>query len=212
MVTSLKPALDFYRKAKSFVDLAGFADEVIWQESRKFLDFTEPDFLCEAAWVILCSGFREAVVRKSFNYISLCFCDWESSSSIVENSNLCRTTALASFKNHRKIDAIISIAYHIDQIGFEQFRSIVCGNPIEQLQVLPFIGPITSWHLGKNLGLEVAKPDRHLIKIAQMLDFSDPHILCENIADATGDAVSTVDIVLWRFAASSDEWKQLTRT
>jgi hypothetical protein len=153
--------------------------------------------------VILCSGFREQIVRKTFDWISLCFCDWESAREIVVNAARCRSTALAVFRNPRKIDAIIKTANRVDETGFRLLKNAVISNPISELQKFPFIGPITSWHLAKNLGFRVAKPDRHLSRVATLFGYRDAHGLCKAVALATGESADVVDIVFWRYAAST---------
>ena len=90
-------AIEFFRKAECSVIAAGFAWEISWQKQRLATVFSECDLLREAAWVILCSGFRETVVRKCFDYVSLCFCDWESATSISENRTACIT------RNHKSL-------------------------------------------------------------------------------------------------------------
>lgn len=197
-------ALMFYDKAKAFVASEGLSWEIEWQRTRCFFEFTETDLLCETAWVILCSGFREAIVRRYFDRLSLCFCDWESAREIVINAPACRSTALALFRNARKIDAIVNVARRVDNVGYSTLKEVICSNPITELQNFPFIGPITSWHLAKNLGLEVAKPDRHLDRLSSSLGFDDAHDLCGAVATATGQKVNVVDIVLWRYAASGN--------
>jgi hypothetical protein len=69
--------LEFYRNAKSWVEQSAFADELRWQANLDQANFSESDFLREYAWVVLNSGFRESVVRKHFDFISLCYCDWQ---------------------------------------------------------------------------------------------------------------------------------------
>jgi hypothetical protein len=67
------------------------------------------------------------------------------------------------------------------------------------LRKLPWIGKITAYHMAKNLGVDCCKPDRHLVRLAQVID-SEPETLCHDLAAATGDRVATVDTVLWRAA------------
>jgi hypothetical protein len=193
-------AVDLYRKAKHNVQAAGFAWEIDWQRERCLKPFSERDLLRESAWVILCSGFREATVRKVFDYISLCFCDWESSEEIARHRSVCVATASARFRNGRKIDAIARVADLVKETGFDHARRLIKSEPIKQLQKLPFIGPVTSWHLAKNLGLDVAKNDRHLARMAAGLGYADAHDLCGDVSEATGELVSVIDVVLWRFA------------
>ncbi len=61
---------------------------------------------------------------------------------------------------------------------------------------LPFIGAITRWHASKNLGADVAKPDRWLERVATLSNETVTQ-LCTRLAQATGDRVATVDLVIW---------------
>lgn len=199
-------AIRLYRTAEHSVQAAGFAWEIEWQRERCLKPFSERDLLRESAWVILCSGFREATVRKVFDYISLCFCDWESSNEITRNRAACIATASSRFRNNKKIDAIAQVADLVTESGFDQFSRLIQTDPIKHLQKLPFIGPVTSWHLAKNLGLDVAKNDRHLARMAAGLGYTDAHDLCGEVSDATGELVSVIDLVLWRFAAITPKY------
>ncbi len=189
-----------YAGAKDLVMAAGYSEEILWQASRNPEGFTETDLLREAAWVILCSGFRESVVRKMFAHISLCFCDWESSAAIVASADACVATALARFNNGRKIRAICEVAERIAAFGFGYLRKEIIADPIETLGVFPFIGPRTVRHLAKNLGFLVAKPDRHLEALARRFGFSDVQAFCSVVARLSNDPVTVVDIVFWRVA------------
>ncbi len=193
-------AIALYEHAESHVLSAGYGWELDWQRRRIAEGFTEQDLLREAAWVILCSGFRESYVRNAFDYISLCFCDWESSKEITKNKSACIDSAKCQFRNHKKLNAIATVADTIYENGFERIKTELRSNPIETLQLFPFIGPITSWHLAKNLGFNVAKNDRHLARLANAHGFSDGHSLCDTISKATGELTGIVDIVLWRYA------------
>ena len=198
-----KIALNVFRVAEREVVAAGYAWEAKWQRTRAFSTFSESELLREAAWVILCSGFREASVRRWFDYISLCFCDWHSALEIAQHRNACVQTALSAFRHEKKINAIAHVAEIICEQGFNQLRCTIQKQPIPELQRLPYVGPVTSWHLAKNLGLSVAKNDRHLARLAELLGYSDAHHLCDAISDATGEPASVVDIVLWRYASMS---------
>jgi hypothetical protein len=209
--TVIQDALDLYRDAREYVTSEGFGDEISWQESMCFEAFSESDFLREAAWVILCTGYKESILRRKFGYLSLCFCDWESGSAIVRHEPQCRSTALAGFNNPRKIDAILQIARYISTGSFSAVKSAILANPISRLQDFPYIGPVTAWHLAKNLGYDDAKPDRHLCRMSEELGYADPHHLCAAISLVTGDSRKVVDIVLWRYAAETRWTPQIKR-
>jgi len=201
MSGNLETAVQLFTKAREHVASAGKLGEVEWQRTRNPQAFTESDLLRESAWVILCSGFREAIVRRVFDKVSLSFCDWESAAVILGSARECRAGALASIRNTRKIDAILGVAQRVDEQGFFRLKKRILQDPILELQEFRFIGPVTSWHLAKNLGFDCAKPDRHLARIALALGFSDVHQLCKCIASAVEETVSVVDIILWRYSA-----------
>lgn len=200
MVIEPKAETNFYLTAKQEVLSAGFAAELNWQSHRMFSAFTEVDLLREAAWVILCSGFRESVVRRCFDLFSLCFCDWESAAEICNSAAQCRATALTVFGNRKKVEAILRTATFINQFGFANLKEKILLDPINTLRALPFIGPVTSYHLAKNLGFATAKPDRHLVRLAGELGYSDVQKLCNSLSIATGDPIQVVDVVLWRYS------------
>lgn len=194
-------AIALYEVASAHVSFVN-PTEIRWQQSRKASDFTETELLREAAWVILCSGFRETIVRQKFDYISLCFCDWESAALIMSAPGACRKAALASIGNTRKMDAIIEVARSINAVGFGTVKQRILADPIEELQDFPYIGPVTVWHLAKNLGFKVAKPDRHLVRLCRMFGYSDVTEFCDVIARATGETIDVVDTILWRYCAT----------
>lgn len=203
MKANLDAAVSFFSKAYSYVQSAGLAPEIAWQRGLEFDDFTESDLLREHAWVTLCSGFRESVVRRVFDHVSLCFCDWESAEDIVSAGEICCTTATASFSNQAKLHGILAAAAHVHSIGFTRFKVELLADPIRHLQALPYIGPITSWHLAKNLGLNVAKPDRHLVRVSEALGFRDANHLCREVAALTGEQTKVVDLIVWRYLADN---------
>jgi hypothetical protein len=189
-----------YVAAKQSVLAAGFGPEILWQRSRCGTIISESSLLRESAWVILSSGMREAVIRSKFTSISLCFLDWRSAAEIDRSALLCFEAALRYFRHEAKIRAICSVASTIASRGFDGFMDQLRADPLYALQQFPFIGPITSLHLAKNLGIPLAKSDRHLSRLAESCGYTDPQLLCSNIAQFTGDPIDVVDIVLWRFA------------
>ncbi|MCB0713829.1 MAG: hypothetical protein KDD67_15990 [Ignavibacteriae bacterium] len=189
-----------YYIAKYSLLEAGYADEIDWQYTVSLEHLTEDVFLREAAWVILSSGMREAVVRKKFPLISQAFFHWEDIEAIVEHQEFCCSTALQYFNNPAKINAIVSIALHIRDHSFHCVLEALVDKGIEYLQDFPFIGPVTSYHLAKNIGFPLAKPDRHLCRIANELGYDCVQTLCSDISDLTEEPIPVIDLILWRFA------------
>ena len=192
--------LDVYLTAKEAVVARGFAWEIDWQAERCLDRIDESEFLRESAWTVLSAGFRETVVRKLFVPICEAFLGLQSAAVIQANRVGCRRAALEVFNNHRKVDAILDIASVVADSGFEAIRRRIKEEDVRFLQTLPYIGSITAFHLAKNLGLPVVKPDRHLQRIAKAAGYSSPREMCELISHRLGDPVQVVDVVLWRYA------------
>jgi len=198
-----------YLFAKQVVEARGFGDEIRWQEDVTFEDLDETSFLREIAWVILSSGMKESIVRRVFPDVSKCFFDWTSSPLIVLNRKVCLRNALRIFNSRRKMLAIISAAQRISDSGFEEIKNSIARDPFGFLMEFDFVGPITVYHLAKNIGLDVAKPDRHLVRIASIDGYDDVQEFCRQISHLTGDSVAVVDIVLWRFATIEPHYLNL---
>jgi hypothetical protein len=189
-----------YYIAKGALIREGYAVEMDWQYEVSLQKLDEQVFLREAAWVILSSGMRETVIRGLFADISQAFFNWESSKQIAMHADHCKTDAIRHFNHQGKIGAIIKVATHVYQQGFSYVAESVRQGGVEYLQQLPYLGPATSCHLAKNIGLPVAKPDRHLLRLVDKLGFSSAQHLCLAIADITDDPIPVIDLVLWRYS------------
>ena len=191
---------DIFLRVKAIVVEEGFGTEIDWQNQISFSKITETDFLREAGWVILSSGMRETVVRQKFPRISAAFFDWEAAERIVRNKKKCTSQAMQHFGHAGKISAIVHISTHLFENGFEAVRQGIEMIGIEYIIQLPYMGPATSYHFAKNIGLPVAKPDRHLTRIAETVGYSSAQSMCADIAEITGEKIPVIDIVFWRFA------------
>lgn len=195
-----------YLKCKKLVIGAGFKTEIDWQRSVSIHQLTERQFLREHAWVTLASGMREKVIRNLFQAFSNAFFDWKSAELITENKVLCKESAFEIFANENKINAILLTSWIIAAQGFKEIKKLIVDNPEKTLRQFPYIGPVTYYHLAKNIGLPVAKPDRHLVRLASDLNFCDVQTLCGYIGGKTGDSIPVVDIVLWRYATITKDY------
>ena len=199
-VTDVELLSSIYMDFKEYVIEAGFDHEIDWQSDLDFESVTETDFLREAAWVVLSSGFRESVVRRCFDDVSQAFLRWSNAQRIYDCRESCRKRAISCFGNRSKIQAILTIVERVVDDGFDCVKMQIKSRGVDYLQELPYIGPTTSYHLAKNIGFQVVKPDRHLLKIAQITGYESPLEMCTVITDLVGDPIAVVDIVLWRYA------------
>jgi hypothetical protein len=198
-----------YFCAKETVIREGYGKEIDWQRQVSLNNLNESRFLKESAWVILSSGMNEVVIRKIFPKISDVFFMWESSETIYRHQSDCLESALTIFNNPPKIKAIIEIAKEISDVGFDYSLKSIKTEGVSYLKKFPYIGPATSYHLAKNIGFYVAKPDRHLVRVAKAAGYADPHRLCLDLAQIVGDDIRVVDIVIWRYATLRKNYLEL---
>jgi hypothetical protein len=200
-----------YFQALDLVTEAGFLKEVDWYRRCANDHVSEKRFLRESAWVILCSGFRESIVRDIFPYISLAFFDFHSAKQIVAEAAGCIELASIQFNNRRKLQSIVDIADRINATSFRSFWAGIAKDPVAAMGELPFVGPVTSWHLAKNLGFVVSKPDRHLIRLAELFGFKTSRELCLFVSRHVDESEAVVDTVLWRASALAGSPLHLVR-
>lgn len=189
--------IKLYLNIKEIDRSLGYGYEQEWQANRDLDIITEVQFYSEMAWVVMASGMKERVVRKKYPLVASAFNEFRvppvpGEENIVE--------ACKYFNNRRKISAICNNIDRIRREGFDSFINRVRKDTISVLLELDYIGPITCYHLAKNIGVQVAKPDRHLARIAAVCGFADVQELCAYISKMTGDSIPLVDIVLWRYA------------
>lgn len=174
--------LDLYHRLKR----EGFEKEIEWIENLKPCENAE-EFLSQYIWVVLCSGFSEKAARAIETRL------WEHIRSAPQHK-----TAFISgiVRNRQKRGAILVMMITYQEV-FREYQAAV--DKLAFLDELYFIGPTTKYHLAKNLGLDVCKPDRHLLRMAAKHK-TTPEDLCRRLAKKTGHRVATVDQVLWRAA------------
>jgi len=189
-----------YKFVKRIVCDEGYEEEINWQSNLNFYDITESCFIRELAWVILSTGMKEQIIRKIFGNLTPYFYNWESAKKICCNEKKCYNGAIKIFRNEKKIKGIIESAKIINQFGYTNLKKEIEQSPIDTLKIFPFIGDVTVYHLAKNIGIDVAKPDRHLVRIAKNEGFKDVQEFCRFISDGCEDSIPVIDIVFWRFA------------
>jgi 3-methyladenine DNA glycosylase Tag len=201
----------FYDHAKTVITAAGYGPEIEWQAAKRFESVTEEEFLSQLAWVVLASGMKESIVRAKYPGVSSSFFEWDIS-EIMAHGEACALASLHSFGHRGKIYAILDGAEKVNREGWDHLKIRISKNPIKVLQEFKFIGPITVYHLAKNLGLDVAKPDRHLVRIAAAFGYSDVQRFCRDISEEVGDSVPVVDIVLWRYATIAPNYLEVIKS
>ena len=181
---SSKKLIHTYLDLKGQLISMGYADEIDWCENKD--KCKKPiEFFLECTWVICNSGMKNQIAEKIYKRII----------NAIKNS----APIFSVFKHKGKVKAIEYI-WDNQFVLFDKYLILEgLEDKLSFAKSLPWIGDITKYHLLRNLGEDVCKPDRHLVRIANKYQ-STPFDLCREISDITGDRIGTVDVVLWRSA------------
>lgn len=171
-----------FRRLEEALRRAGYGPMIEWSETVTPPADAEA-FASEAIYVICNSGMKNSVAAP---IAGRCLAALQTGSSA--------TTVFGHSGKARAIDAV----WRRRDEFFAKFA--LNGAKLEDLRQLPWIGPVTVYHLAKNLGADEAKPDIHLERLARR-DLTTTHRLCERLSLITGLRVATVDSILWRACA-----------
>lgn len=181
-VAEVVHSLAWYKDLRWRLIKAGYGSEIGWAMTVKPVEYPD-DFWAEYCWVVLNSGMKEQIARQI----------WMRVRPVVEAGG-----SASSVFGHKGKAAAIDRCWKMRETWCNHFRSLTDDDSrMVYLESLPWIGPITVWHLAKNYGMDVAKPDRHLVRIAGA---EGVHELCARLARESGDRIATVDLVIWRAA------------
>lgn len=173
----MKP-IEVYVRAWEICTERGFGWESELVRKMDFSKTTAEDLLREFVWVVVNSGMKNQVAERIFK-------DFMADLNPAKIRHPLKRRAIED-----------ALAKHRD--WFEGLKA--APDKLAFLDSLPHIGPVTKFHLARNLGLDVAKPDRHLVRLAGLLGFPDVQAMCEAISKQVGERVGVVDVVLWRAA------------
>ncbi len=174
--------LEQFRQLELVLLNSGYRDIVIWTEGLR-PPRNAREFALEAIYVICNSGMRFSVANGIY---------WKCVRALRR-----RQSATAVFGHPGKAPAIDFI-WKNRRVLYAAYE--IAENKVAYCAGLPWIGPVTKFHLAKNLGLDFAKPDVHLARLAAA-ERTTVVALCERLAAQTGYRVTTIDSVLWRACA-----------
>ena len=173
----------FFQGAYNYLSERGYAGEIRWAENLPILEHQTPDaFFSEYVWTVLNAGMKEQVARR-----------------IYERFMVARDPGVIGHPGKRA--AVEQAMKH----GAEWFATLLTArDKLAYLETLPSIGPITKYHLARNIGIDCVKPDRHLVRLAEQFGYISPDAMCRAIQPETGIPglelrLGTIDIVLWRY-------------
>lgn len=193
--------IEFYNYAKDFCLRNGFRGEIEFVDGRKFEHMDAREFFKQYAFVVLSSGISNKAAESMYR-------------TLMETGNI----SLIRHEGKRKA---LEQADKNWTGWFDSLKSFnTDGERLDYLETLPWIGPVTKYHLARNLGIDVAKPDRHLVRLAEHFglridgvvdpkedDIMSVQEMCGRISDVTGERMGTIDLILWRFSTLRPPWR-----
>ena len=183
---------NFYEHIKDKLITNGYKKEIDWcQNIPPFEQQNKLTFFQEYCWVVINSGMKNKIAEKIFDNF------WNNGKNNFDFNMV----------GHPQKQKAIKEVYKRLDFHFEHLKS--SKNKLKYLKSLPFIGDITKYHLARNLGLDYAKPDRHLVRIADAFGYNNVQTFCKGISDLSGDKIGVVDIVFWRFATLNDNYLEV---
>jgi endonuclease III len=174
-------AADFNRARALLGDQA--EEDIEWAQACK-PPVNAEQFALEAIFVICNSGMKNTIARAIFERVKAAIMEGRSASEVFGHKG--KAAAIDHIWRHQEL-LCFDYSYADDKVAF--------------LASLPWIGEITKYHLAKNFGADVAKPDVHLVRLADR-EGCTPQALCERLAVELGLRVAAVDTVLWRACAN----------
>lgn len=206
-VERYRPSFDgspkaYFEKALEFAR-AHYPDEINSASSVRFDDVAPEQFFREYVWVVHATGFSAKAVGNFMPRLMRAYGDFRTLSREPFDESFERVKAVCN--NRQKASAVHKTASlmvdGIGQNGWAEFKRKKLG-ATDLLSELPYVGKVTCFHLGRNIGLlECVKPDLHLIRMARHWGFQDCESMCAAVRP-DGMPLGIVDLVLW-YAAST---------
>ena len=196
-----------FNSALSRVMDRGWAHEV---ESIRRVKFDQVDGICffgEYAHCVYASGWKWAFVDKYWTKLTQAYRNWDYM-EVSKHASEVRVRALAIIRHPKKVDAILSCAEKLKSWGWPDFKRWL---ETMDLLVTPgkfgYIGRATRYHLARNIGADVAKPDRYMLDLANKYGYpktdAGVQALAKRISQLCAERIGVVDAVLWREAEGS---------
>ncbi|UZK70462.1 hypothetical protein OKW76_05305 [Sphingomonas sp. S1-29] len=168
-----------FRRIEAAVRAAGYGDSIEWSE--RIQPPVDAEAFAEATIYVICNSGMKA--RVALGIYNKCIEALRSGGSATD------------VFGHPGKAVAIDLIWHAREPLMARFAA--SNDKLSFCSALPWIGSVTQYHLAKNLGVDTAKPDVHVARLAKA-EGSTTHALCERLARGTGLRAATVDTILWR--------------
>ena len=164
----------FYERALAWTEANSPVDDWAVHDPGKFERLSSRSFIRRYCWVIHASGFKVAVVEQHWNAIQETYqgFDLEKLAHMTVTKDLLEALPIA---HNGKVQGFLDGCRIVRTRGWRQYKDQLRQElkrrgdeaVMAVLEELAYIGPITKYHLGMSIGLDVAKPDRWVQRTAE---------------------------------------------
>jgi len=191
----------YYRQAKKFT-LEFYSETYTRILETKFAEVSLERFFREYVWTVHTSGFSAKAVSKFWDPLITAYGSPWSIDKMTLDEVIARVSPVVN--NPSKIKSVWDTSkqlirgYH--QWDWDEYKYLSCRTP-DLLTQFNHIGPITKYHLARNIGLlDFVKPDLHLERMAKFWGYDSPLAMCKDAPDEA--PLGLRDLVLWQAAST----------
>lgn len=205
---AFRPSVDdgpraYFEKARAFAERF-YGDEVRRISSVRLEDVTPGFFFQEYVWVVHATGFSAKAVGKFMSRLMAAYGRWDRCGREKFPKVMSRVKPVCN--NPQKAKAVHSTAARMVEelrdAHWDDWRAANLSD-VEKIGELPYVGKITRYHLGRNVGLlDCVKPDLHLVRMADHWGFKDCESMCAAMRGDDDVPLGIVDLVVWYAAAT----------
>jgi hypothetical protein len=192
----------YFDKAWAFTQRF-YGKELRQISSVRLSEVTPEHFFSEYVWVVHATGFSAKAVGKFMPRLMNAYGPWGTLAWTASEIVVKRVSTVVN--NPQKIKAVHAMAglmaAGVKAQDWGVWKRENLDSP-EKLAKLPYIGKVTCYHLGRNIGLlDCVKPDLHLIRMAKHWGFKTCEEMCRAV-QPKGVPLGIVDLAFW-YAAST---------
>lgn len=191
------PPREWFKRAYEFAN-EFYYNEISRAKSVDWNKLTPEEFFVEYIWVVHATGFSAKAVSKFINKLIAAYGDFRSPNDMSMVLNVCN--------NKQKATAVLKMAkmlkQGIEDSSWEEWKENNIKN-VDDLSKLPYIGNITKYHLGRNIGmLDCVKPDLHFERMTKYWGYGSSYEMIVDISKDFNIKPGIADMIAWYYAST----------
>lgn len=191
--------VQFFEKALSFTK-ENYADVIERIQKTEIDTVTKEFFFREYIWSVHTSGFSAKAVSKFFSKLEAAYGNPDELASERYEDAVERVSKVC--RNPAKIRSVMRTAALMTD--WENFKKKYLSS-IDAIEKLPYIGPTTKYHVGRNIGFkDSVKPDLHLERLRKFWGFESSEMMCKHMKEKSASELplGIVDLCVWYLSSS----------